>query len=55
MPRQRTLDFRREKLGMLWLRFPERWRKEVLAIYAQLIARAAQQPPRAPEREGGER
>ena len=44
MPRQRTLDFRREKLGMLWPRFPERWRTEVLAIYAQLIARAAQRP-----------
>ena len=55
MPRQRTLDFRREKLGMLWPRFPERWRKEVLAMYAQLIARAAQRPPRAPERGGAER
>jgi hypothetical protein len=44
MPRQRTLDFRREQLGMLWPRFPERWRTEVLAIYAQLIARAAQRP-----------
>ena len=44
MPRQRPLDFRREKLGMLWPRFPERWRTEVLAIDAQLIARAAQRP-----------
>jgi hypothetical protein len=44
MPRQRALDFRREQLGMLWRRFPERWRQEVLALYAQLIARAAQRP-----------
>ena len=55
MPRQRALDFRRERLAMLWPRFPERWRQEVRALYAQLIARAAQQPPRAPERDGGER
>jgi hypothetical protein len=52
MPRQRTLDFRREGLGTLWERLPERWRQEVLAIYAQLITRAAQQPPRAHERHG---
>ena len=44
MPRQRTLDFRGEQLGKLWPRFPDRWRQEVLAIYAQLIARAAQRP-----------
>jgi hypothetical protein len=44
MSGQRTLDFRHEKLGMLWPRFPQRWRTEVLAIYAQLIARAAQRP-----------
>ena len=44
MPRQRALDFRRERLAMLWPRFPERWRQEVLALYAQLIARAAQRP-----------
>jgi hypothetical protein len=29
---------------MLWRRFPEQWRTEVLAIYARLIARAAQWP-----------
>jgi hypothetical protein len=44
MPRQRTLDFRGEQLGRLWSQLPDRWRQDVLAIYAQLIARAAQRP-----------
>ena len=52
MARQRPLDFRREGLGTLWPRLPERWRQEVLAIYARLIARAAQRPPQAHERGG---
>jgi hypothetical protein len=50
MARQRTLDFRQEGLGTLWERMPEWWRQDVLALYAQLITRAAQQPPRAPAR-----
>ena len=50
MARQRTLDFRGEGLGTLWERLPERGRQEVLAIYAHLITRAAQEPPRAPAR-----
>jgi hypothetical protein len=54
MPRQRTLDFRRDGLGTLWPRLPERWRKDVLAIYARLIVRAAQRPSRAHERKGTE-
>jgi hypothetical protein len=53
MPRQRTLDFRGEKLGLLWDRVPERWRREVLAIYARLIARAAQRQNRRPHPGGG--
>ncbi len=45
MPQQGTLDFRGEQLGRLWSQFPEQGRQDVLAIYAQLIARAAQRPP----------
>ena len=52
MSRQRTLDFRGEGLGTLWERVPERWRQEVLALYAQLITRAAQQRPRTREQHG---
>ena len=47
MPRQRSLDFRGEGLGTLWPRLPERWRREVMAIYARLIARAASRPQKA--------
>lgn len=52
MSRQRTLDFHREGLATLWERLPDRWRQDVLAIYAQLIMRAAQSPPQAHERQG---
>jgi hypothetical protein len=55
MPRQRTLDFGGERLETVWRRVPERWRTDVLALYAQLIARAAQRPRRAPTREGANR
>jgi hypothetical protein len=55
MARQRTLDFRREGLGTLWDRLPERWRREVIAIYARLIARAAQRHRRADQEGGAER
>ena len=54
MSRQRTLDFRGEGLGTLWERLPERWRQEVLALYAQLITRAAQQPRARHGRHGRE-
>jgi lauroyl/myristoyl acyltransferase len=49
MPRQRTLDFRGDGLGLMWDRLPERWRREVLAIYARLITRAAQRRRRTPQ------
>jgi hypothetical protein len=55
MSRQRTLDFRREGFGMLWKRLPERWRREVIAIYARLIVRAAQRRRRADQEGGAER
>lgn len=42
MPRQISLDLRRERLGALWKRLPERCRREAVALWAQLIARAAQ-------------
>ncbi len=55
MPRQRSLDFRREALGTLWPRLPQRWRSEVMAIYARLIARAAQRSRKAQNHGGAER
>jgi hypothetical protein len=55
MSRQRWLDFRREGLGRLWDRLPERERHEVIAIYARLIARATQRRRRAHEDRGGAR
>ena len=55
MSRQRPLDFRREGLGKLWDQLPERGRHEVIALYARLIARAAQQRRRAYEERGGAR
>lgn len=55
MSRQRTLDFRHEGLGTLWDRLPERWRREVVTIYARLIARAAQRRRRAHQEGGADR
>ena len=55
MPRQESLDFRRERLGTLWSRMPKPWRDEVVAIYARLIARAAQRPREARQQRGAER
>jgi hypothetical protein len=54
MSRQRTLDFRGERLGTVWERLPAQWRQEVLALYAQLITRAAQRPRERHERNGRE-
>jgi len=54
MSRQRTLDFRAERLGTVWAGLPERWRQEVLALYAQLITRAAQRPRERHGRNGKE-
>jgi hypothetical protein len=42
MPTQTSLDLRGEGLRTLWKRLPERCRKEAVAIWTQLIARAAQ-------------
>ena len=43
MPKQRVLDLRGEGLFALWRQLPERCRKDVIAVWARLIARAAQQ------------
>ncbi len=53
MPRQRTLDFGGEKLGALWKQFPERCRREAIAVWARVIALAAQ--AHAKEKTGGSR
>mgnify|MGYP001585020267 CR=1 FL=1 len=42
MPTQTSLDLRGEGLRALWKRLPERCRQEAIAIWTQLIARAAQ-------------
>jgi len=40
--RQRLLDLGGERLAAMWKQLPERCRKEVIALWAQLIAGAAQ-------------
>jgi len=42
MPKQTSLDLRCEGLRALWKRLPDRCRKEAVAIWTLLIARAAQ-------------
>ena len=42
MPKQRVLDLRGEGLFSLWKQLPERCRKDVIEVWARLIARAAQ-------------
>jgi hypothetical protein len=43
MAKQTSLDFRGEGLrAFLWKRLPEHCRKEIIALVADLIARAAQ-------------
>ena len=42
MPKQSALDLRGEGLIALWSRLPERCRRDVVAVWARLIARAAQ-------------
>jgi hypothetical protein len=42
MPKQRALDLRGEGLFSLWRRLPEPCRQEAIAIWARMIARAAQ-------------
>jgi hypothetical protein len=45
MPTQTSLDLRGEGLRALWRRLPERCRSKAIALFAQLIARAAQSTP----------
>jgi|RhiMetdeSRZDD1v2_1073273.scaffolds.fasta_scaffold5111448_2 hypothetical protein len=45
MPKQTSLDLRGEELRALWKRLPERCRNEIIALVAELIARAAQSAP----------
>jgi hypothetical protein len=42
MARQQSLDFRGERLVALWKLLPQQCRKEAVALWMQLIARAAQ-------------
>lgn len=49
MVRQRSLDFGGEHLAAIWKQVPERCRKQVVALWAQLIAAAA---PRNSKRKG---
>ena len=44
MARQQSLDFRGDRLVALWKLLPQQYRKEAVALWTQLIARAAQQP-----------
>jgi hypothetical protein len=43
MGRQQALDFRGERLAAVWMRLPPQCRKEVIALWMQVIARAAQE------------
>jgi hypothetical protein len=46
MARQRSLDFGTEPLAVIWKQVPERCRKQAVALWAQLIAAAAQRRPK---------
>jgi hypothetical protein len=46
MVRQRSLDFRGERLAAIWKQLPERGRKEVVVLWAQRIAAAALRRPK---------
>ncbi len=54
MARQRTLDFGGERLAAIWKQVPERCQKQAVALWAQLIAAAAQRRPNQKE-QGHER
>jgi hypothetical protein len=43
MARQQSLDFRGEQLAAVWKLLPPQCREEVVALWMQLIARAAQE------------
>jgi hypothetical protein len=51
MVRQRSLDFGGERLATIWKQIPERFRKEAVSLWAQLIAAAAR---RHSSRKGGQ-
>jgi hypothetical protein len=42
MARQQSLDFRGERLVAIWKLLPQQCRKEAVALWVQIIARAAQ-------------
>lgn len=42
MGRQQALDFRGDRLVAIWQLLPEQYRKEAVALWMKLIARAAQ-------------
>ena len=43
MQRQQSLDFRGERLVAIWKLLPQQCRKEAVALWMQVIARAAQE------------
>lgn len=51
MPKQRALDLRGEGLFSLWRQLPERCRRDAIAVWARLIARAAQSKKRTKKKE----
>ena len=42
MARQQSLDFRGERLAAIWKLLPQQYRKEAVALWMQVIGRAAQ-------------
>lgn len=46
MARQRSLDFGTERLAAIWKQVPEGCRKQTVALWARLIAAAAQRRPK---------
>lgn len=42
MARQRSLDFGGERLAAIWKQVPQRCRQQVVTLWAQIIAAAAQ-------------
>jgi hypothetical protein len=51
MPKQISLDLRGDHLGALWRRLPERCRRDAVAIWMQLVARAARDRSDTADRE----
>lgn len=55
MPRQMPLDLRGDGLRAVWCRLPERCRREAIAIWTQLVARAARDRSDTPDRKEEQR